>query len=231
MKISCIIIDDEPCALKLMEDHIAGIPFLELKGCFFDGLEAIEFLKERQVDVIFTDITMPIISGLQLAEAMPAGQRFVFTTAHEEYAVKSFRYHVVDYLVKPVTPERFNITAEKLKTLQQPSESAGADTSYLFVKSGGHIHKIFLNDVHVIRGEKEYVGIHFKDRRLLVYKRMKEMEQLLPAHFKRVHLSFIVNINHLDKIAANYVMAAGEQIPIGLSYRQSFQEFISRQLI
>jgi DNA-binding LytR/AlgR family response regulator len=225
-KISCIVIDDEPVALKLLEDYVRSVSAMELKGKFYDALEAAEFLRGRQVDVIITDINMPLVTGLQLAESFPVTQKFVFTTAYEEYALKSFRYTVVDYLVKPITEERFHRMAVKLQALLNSPENTAESGNYLFVRSSGETHRIDLDTVCYLRGEKEYVGIQFKNRRLLVFKRMKEMEQLLPDNFKRIHISYIVNINHIDAVAAQHVTVNDEQLPIGLSYRAGFHKML-----
>ena len=225
-KISCIVIDDEPFALKLLEDYVKSVSLMELKGKFYDALEAAEFLRGCQVDVIITDINMPLVTGLELAESLPISQKFVFTTAYEEYALKSFRHTVIDYLVKPITEKRFHRMAEKLRGLLDSQEFSAESGNYIFVRSSGETHRIDLDSICYLRGEKEYVGIQFKNRRLLVFKRMKEMEQLLPDNFKRIHLSYIVNINCIDAVAAHHVTINGEQIPIGLSYRATFHRML-----
>lgn len=225
-KITCIVIDDEPVALQMLADYVSSVPALELKGKFYDALEAAEFLKGRQVDVIITDINMPLVNGLQLAESFPVTQKFVFTTAYEEYALKSFRFTVIDYLLKPITQERFQRMAIKLLALMSNAENIAEPVDYLLVRSGGETHRVNPDEICYLRGEKEYVGLHFKNRRLLVFKRMKVMEQLLPANFRRIHVSYIVNVDHIEKIAAQHITVNGEQLPIGLSYRSEFHKSI-----
>lgn len=176
MKISCIIIDDEPNALSLIEGYITKMPLLLLRGKFFDAIEALEFLKKQPVDLIFTDINMPMLSGLELAEILPANQKFIFTTAFAEHALNSFSYYVIDYLLKPITFKRFIQAVNKAETLMAANtDGAEQPKTVVFVKSGKKIVKIDFDEVLYIKGEKEYVSIHFKNERLLVYKRMKDI--------------------------------------------------------
>lgn len=230
MKISCVIIDDDPDALKLLEEYINAVPFLELQGQFFDALEAREFLRGVKTDVIITDINMPVISGMQFAKLMPKSQKFIFTTAHEEHAPNSFQFHVIDHLLKPVSFSRFIIAAEKIKMINPKDQRDTPEDTHMFVRSRGQVLRVNYDEILYIHGEKEYVGIHFQDKRILIYKRMKEMERLLPGNFKRVHLSFIINLNYLDMVSGNYVTIGEERIPIGLSYRHAFHEYLNSRL-
>jgi two-component system LytT family response regulator len=156
MKISCIIIDDEPNALRLLEGHISKIPYLHLKGSFFDALEALEFLKKNPVDLIFTDINMPLLTGLELADILPASQKFIFTTAFTEHALSSFSYYVIDYLLKPISFKRFIQAVNKAEAVT-PADINISDTNHqqkttVFAKSGKQIIKIDFNDVLYIKG-------------------------------------------------------------------------------
>jgi two-component system LytT family response regulator len=235
MKISCIIIDDEPHALSLLEDHIIRIPSLELRGKFFDAVEALEFLKKTPVDLIFTDIHMPMLTGLELAEILPADQKFIFTTAYAEHALNSFSYHVIDYLLKPITFKRFIQAINKAESMSffeaNSSENSEKPKMVMFVKSGKQVVKVDFSDILFIKGEKEYVSLHFKNEKLLIYKRMKEMENLLPVHFKRIHTSYIVNINYIRKIEMNHVFVGEVNIPISENYRDDFLKFLNEQTI
>ncbi|SEN00976.1 DNA-binding response regulator, LytR/AlgR family [Mucilaginibacter gossypiicola] len=234
MKISCIIIDDEPNALKLLASYIEKAPTLFLMGQFFDALEAMEFLKGQQVDVIFTDINMPMISGLQLASCLPKRQKFIFTTAYAEYALDSFNYQVVDYLLKPIEFERFLEAVDKV-TAPHGSHSdktnRQGEREHIFVKSSGKLLKIYLADIRYIRGEREYVGLYMGESRHLVYKRMKEIELLLPDNFKRIHLSYIINTLHIQEISSGEVVIAGISLPIGSTYREAFNRYLNNLTI
>ncbi|HVX50643.1 MAG TPA: LytTR family DNA-binding domain-containing protein [Chitinophagaceae bacterium] len=235
MKISCIIIDDEPNALALLDSYITKIPSLELKGKFFDGVEALEFLKKNKADVIFTDIQMPLLTGFELADILPRNQKFVFITAYAEHALNSFSFHVIDYLLKPITFKRFNQAVFKIDqlagnevTLPVAEEPA---PSFLFAKTGRQIVKINFDDIIFIKGEKEYVNIQLKKEKLLIYKRMKEMETLLPVQFKRVHISYIVNTQHIEKIVMNHVIIQDAKIPVSDSYRDGFFKFLDGKMM
>lgn len=236
MKISCIIIDDEPNALALLEGYIEKIPSLELSGKFFDGVEALEFLKKQKVDVIFTDIQMPLLTGFELADILPRNQKFVFITAYAEHALNSFSFHVIDYLLKPITFKRFNQAVFKIEALGNATEAiAPVDNTpqetFLFAKSGRQIIKINFDDIIFIKGEKEYVNIQLKNDKLLIYKRMKEMEALLPKQFKRVHVSYIVNAQHIQKVINNQVQTGNIKIPISDSYKDAFMRFLEKKMM
>ena len=232
MKISCIIIDDEPNALSLLEGYIKKIPLLQIKGKFFDALDALDFLKKENVDLIFTDINMPLLSGLELAEILPGHQKFVFTTAFSEHALKSFSYHVIDYLLKPISFKRFIQAVNKTEALlESGANNAEQNGKVFFAKSGKQIVKIDFDEVYYLKGEKEYVSIHFKNERLLVYKRMKDMESILPLHFKRIHTSYIINTNLMQKIQMNHVLIGDANIPVTENYRDSFLQFLNKKML
>src|SRR5579863_3573519 len=195
MIISCVIIDDEPNALRLLEGYISKIPDLLLKGSFFDAVEALAFLKKESVDLVITDINMPLLSGLELAEVLDSNQKFIFTTAFAEHALSSFSYYVIDYLLKPISLKRFIQAIKKSETLfSKPSDHDRTEQqeNVVFAKSGKQIVKIDFKEVRYVKGEKEYVSFHFEKERLLVYKRMKEIELLLRDYFKRIHASYII---------------------------------------
>jgi len=235
MKISCIIIDDEPNALALLEGYIEKIPSLQLADKFFDGVEALDFLKRHKVDVIFTDIQMPLLTGFELADILPRNQKFVFITAYAEHALNSFSFHVIDYLLKPITFKRFNQAVFKIEALSgtetiTPANNAPQET-FLFAKSGRQIVKINFDDIVFIKGEKEYVNIQLKNEKLLIYKRMKEMEALLPRQFKRVHVSYIVNTQHIQKVINNQVQTGNTKIPVSDSYKDAFMRFLEEKMM
>lgn len=235
MKISCIIIDDEPNALALLEGYIEKIPSLELKGKFYDGVEALEFLKKRSIDVIITDIQMPLLTGFELADILPRNQKFVFVTAYAEHALNSFSFHVIDYMLKPITFKRFSQAVFKIEALAGAETIAPATATsqeaFLFAKSGRQIVKINFDDILYIKGEKEYVNIQLKTEKLLIYKRMKEMEVLLPVQFKRVHISYIVNTQHIQKVVMNHVQIGNTKIPVSDTYRDAFMRYLDEKMM
>ncbi|MHA4811888.1 LytR/AlgR family response regulator transcription factor [Flavitalea flava] len=237
MKISCIVIDDEPNALHLLEGYIGQMPSLLLKGVFYDAVDALAFLKNEPVDLIFTDINMPLLTGLELADILPGHQKIVFTTAFAEHALTSFSYHVIDFLLKPISFKRFIQAVQKAEILMPPQidlpPNPEQQKAIVFAKSGKQIIKIDFTTVLFIKGEKEYVSIHFKNERLLIYKRMKDMEALLfPLQFRRVHASYIINTNYIQKVEAYQVlMSNAAQIPISKNYWDGFQQFLKEKII
>jgi len=237
MKISCIIIDDEPNALALLESYIEKIPSLEVRGKFFDGAEALDFLKRNKVDVIFTDIQMPLLSGFELADILPRSQKFVFITAYAEHALNSFSFHVVDYLLKPISFKRFSqavFKVENIAGIEAAMPQPAADTQpqpFLFAKSGRQIVKVNFDDILFIKGEREYVNLQLRNEKLLIYKRMKEMETLLPPQFKRVHISYIVNTQHIQKVVMNHVQVGNASIPVSDTYRDGFMRFLEGKMM
>jgi DNA-binding LytR/AlgR family response regulator len=233
MMITCIIVEDEPNAVQLLQDHIGKVPFLELKAVCFDAMEAMAFFKQHQADVLFLDINMPRLSGLELAAMLPAGQKIIFTTAYSEYALDSFEYHVIDYLLKPITFKRFMQAVNKLVSSPAASIAQAPDTAddFIFIKSGRQVHKLEYSRILYLEAMKEYVSIHTQDEKLLVYKRMKEMETVLPAGFVRIHNSFIINLAHISQVNGSTAEVAGRELPVSSGYRERFFEMVRKRLV
>jgi DNA-binding LytR/AlgR family response regulator len=229
MKISCIIIDDEPSSLHLLEGYVRQTPSLHLKGKFFDALEALEFIRHQKVDLIITDINMPLLTGLELADILAREQKFIFATAYAEHALTSFSYHVVDYLLKPITFKRFTQAIMKIdSSTQEKADGAENDsTAFMFVKSGRQMIRINFKDVLYIKGVKEYVCIQLLKEKVLVYKRMKDMETLLPSYFVRAHVSYIINSRYINKVLTNQVLVNNEAIPVSAGYKREFLQFLN----
>ncbi len=234
--ITCLIVEDEPNAMKLLEDYIGNIPFLQLSGKCYDAMSAISFLRSQSVDVIFLDINMPLLTGIEMAAMISKEQKIIFTTAYSEYALDSFEYHVVDYMLKPVTFKRFVQAINKLQSfmheeIANAASNTGAEPDFLFVKSGKQVHKIEYASVYYLEALKEYIAIHTPTEKILVYKRMKEVAETLPAQFVRIHNSYIVNIHHIKNIGSNMVLVKDQRLPVSGSYKDLFQERISGRML
>jgi DNA-binding LytR/AlgR family response regulator len=235
--ITCLIVDDEPNAVQLLEDHIRKVPFLELKAKCYDAFEVLEFLKSDKVQLIFMDINMPQLTGMDLAALLPKDQHIIFSTAYANYALEGYEYNAVDYLLKPVTFKRFMQAVTKAQALfaQPRTETmvkempAGAD--YIFVKSGKQLIKVAYDKLLYLEALKEYVNMVMIDSKMMIYKRMKELEEQLPPNFIRIHNSYIVNIDHIQHIADNQVVIGKVKLPVSASYRDAFLQLVNKRLL
>jgi two-component system, LytTR family, response regulator len=234
--ITCLVIDDEPFAVKLLEEYISQVPYLQWVHSCYHAMEALEYLKNNKADLIFLDINMPHLSGMQLATLLPPGQSFIFTTAYSEYAVESYEKNAVDYLLKPITFERFMkaITRVTLNTRHQPPVTDRSTTQQevaLFIKVGKAMVKLAYDEIYYIEGLKDYVIFHTLHEKHVVYKRMKELEETLPGHFSRIHLSYIVNRHHIKRIEDHHAFIGADRIPISEKYREAFLKLVNSRLL
>lgn len=235
--IDCLIVEDEPLARNLMVEYVKKVPYLNLVAACPDAMKAMEALKKNPVDLIFLDIQMPEITGITLLKILPNRPMVIFTTAYSEYALEGYELDVVDYLLKPVTFERFLKAVEKASARMPaapPIQSATAAEQpttqpFVFVKDGTKLVKVVFNDILYIEGLKDYVTIHTRQQKITTLQRMKHLEEQLPADaFIRIHNSFIVNIKAIDAIHKNEVQIGQALLPISDSYRKGFKEFVER---
>ena len=235
MSLKCIIVDDEPNAINLLAVLIEQTTGWQLQARCANALEAIAFLKNNAVDIVFLDINMPMLSGMELAGLLPEETAIVFTTAYSEHAAESYTFNTIDYLLKPITLKRFLSSVKKIeghfeKHISTPKEEAsGEDNEYFFVKSGTELRKILLNDILFFESRKEYVRVVTKAFEVLTYRRLKDIEAQLALPFTRVHHSYIVNIKQLHKIQDNQIHIGDAQIPIGDKFRDSLMEVIRKR--
>lgn len=239
MMIRCIAVDDEELALDLLEDNIRRVPFLEFRGRFRDAFEAMEFLKDEQVDLMFLDIQMPDLTGIQMIRSMKEIPQVIFTTAFEKYAVEGFDLHVADYLVKPFSFERFlkavnrvrdviEISGKDMQSERKDIQDPGQEI--LFVKADYKYVRITVSEIEYIESLKDYVKIYCGERPVITQMSMKSVEERLPpALFIRVHRSFIINRSHIKYIQRNLVKVGNREIPIGDLYRDHFFDSVNLQ--
>ncbi|MGZ3822501.1 MAG: LytR/AlgR family response regulator transcription factor [Mucilaginibacter sp.] len=235
MNLSCIIIDDEPNAVNLLEILINQTTDWQLLAKCYDALEAMTFLKTNKVDFIFLDINMPQLTGMEMAALLPKETKIVFTTAYSEYAAESYTFQTIDYLLKPITLKRFLSSTQKIEAHfgnKEPVNKAIAipEKEYFFVKSGKTLSKIRLEDILYFEGEKEYVRLVSTTGQLLIYRRLKEIEEQLPPPFVRVHNSYIVNTKQLEKFQDNHIYIAGKQIPVSEKFKADFMAIIQQRI-
>lgn len=234
MKINCIIVEDEPKAMYLMEEYVKKTAFLQLKGSFYTSIDAISFLDENpDIKLLFLDINLPEMTGYDMAKVINPSLKIIFTTAHSEFAVDSYEVNTVDYLLKPVTYTRFLQAVIKVKNSimdEKKSEVYTTIKSQVFLKSGRKIIQLDWDDIFYIEAMKEYLSVVTKDQKILIYKRMGEFEMMQPENFKRVHNSYIVNVDKIEKVEDNMVYLNKREIPIGKSYKDQFFEMIKNKL-
>jgi two-component system LytT family response regulator len=231
--IKCMAIDDEPVALDILKDYIAKVPFLECVGVFRDPLKALDYLRKNSVDLIFLDVNMPDLTGIQFLKTLKKKPLVIFSTAYSEYALESYDYDAVDYLLKPIEFERFvkaaNKACEMLEVRAKNIPVFAGERDHIFIKSGTNFHKVKTENIFYIKGTGNYVTFVFDQKEILSLMTMtKALEALPKDFFFRIHKSYIINSLHVDLIENEEVRIRGERIPIGESYRQSFFESIKK---
>lgn len=222
MKINCIAIEDEPLALKKIKAFIEQVDFLNLMGGFNNAVDAIGFLKTNSVDLIFLDVRMKKLSGIQFLESLQIRPKVIITSAYDEYALKGYELDVADYLLKPFTFERFLKSVDKVYN-QINSIESGYSNDYIFVKTEYRIEKVEINDILYIQGMKDYLQIHTTDRKIMTLQTFRNLLEILPQiNFQRVHNSYVVSISKIDNIERNRIRIGKEFIPISDSYKDKF---------
>src|SRR4051812_33229172 len=221
-KINCIIIEDEPLAVKVLSDYVSQVPFLELKGKFKDAILATDYLRDHHTDLIFLDIHLPKLKGMAFLKTLVHPPAVIITTAYHQYAVEGFALNVTDYLLKPFDFERFLVAVTKVKTAQK--EKATPEVSeqkdYLFLNVQKKKVKILFSEIVYIESQREYIRIVTTKKEFLSKMGTHEIEELLPHHlFKRIHRSFIISVNKIESYTAEMVEVSGVSIPIGRGYR------------
>ncbi|MBV8328427.1 LytTR family DNA-binding domain-containing protein [Chryseobacterium sp.] len=227
---NCIIVDDEPLARAEMRSLISETSAMEILGEFSNAPSALDFLKDNEVELIFLDIEMPMVTGLEFAEMLPEKTLIIFTTAYSQYALKSYELEAVDYLLKPIDPERLKKAVEKAilytellskETIKNTVESNTAD--FLFIKADRRFYKISFSDIKFIEGLKDYVVIHTRQQKLITAMNLKTIHQKITGNaFIRVSKSYVVNVDYIDSFDNHNIYIETAEIPIGEVYRAEF---------
>jgi DNA-binding LytR/AlgR family response regulator len=221
--LTAIAIDDEPRALEVVEMHASRVPFLDLKATFTDAFEAIPYLQQNKIDLLFLDIKMPDISGIEFIHILQKVPMVVFTTAYSEYAVKGFELDAIDYLLKPFSLARFTKACNKALEISQLTKESAPD--FIFLKTGYEEEKVFFDDILYIEAEGNYMSFILKNKKLLSRQNISEALSFLPAsQFVRIHRSYVVAINKIQKITRQAVWIAGNEISVGASYEDKLAE-------
>src|SRR5471030_1942439 len=237
--IRCLIVDDEPLALHILEDYMSKIPFLQLVKATTNPIEALTIVQEMGVDLVFLDVQMPELTGIQFLRISNGKAKVILTTAYPQYALEGYELDVVDYLLKPIAFDRFYKSVQKAQQIISPSaasalvikeESAPQQdllSDFIFVKTEHKIQKVYLNDILFIEGLKDYISIFTPAERIITLQNMKKMEDALPErHFIRVHKSYIVSLNKIDSIERSRIWIGDKIIPVGDTYRDSFFKIV-----
>ncbi|MDO3641294.1 LytTR family DNA-binding domain-containing protein [Mucilaginibacter sp. L3T2-6] len=239
MRIRCLIIDDKPLAIDILADYTRKVPFLELTGTATDPIQGLSMVRDRQISLVFLDIQMPQLNGLQFMRIAGEQCKVILTTAYPEYALEGFEHDVIDYLLKPIAFDRFYRAAAKaLQVLGHDSKNRLSaenemfsdhynQSEYLFIKTEHRIKKVNLRDILFIESLQNYITLHTTAGRILSLQTMKKLEnQLPPKEFMRVHKSYIVSLRHISSVERSRIQIGGQLIPVGDIYRDAFYKII-----
>jgi DNA-binding LytR/AlgR family response regulator len=240
MELKCIAIDDEPLALEIITAYIEKVPFLNLLMTFDNAIDAIDFIKKTKVDLMFLDIEMESLSGIEMIHALKERPEVIFTTAFDRYAVEGFELDAADYLLKPISFERFVKSVDKLYNKLNPQTKkpenhnsplkVSSSGNYIFVKTENRLQKVAFSEILFIEGQGDYLKIVTPTAKIMTLQNFKKFEDTLPPeNFIRVHKSYLVAINKIESISRNRIKIGNVLIPVSDSYKNSFYEAISRK--
>jgi len=233
MKVKCLIVDDEELAIKVLEKFINTFPMLDLVGTCDNALETITFLHNTEVDLLFLDINMPELSGLDMLKTLSNPPKVILTTAYSEYALESYEYGVVDYLLKPIKLERFvkavNKVVEMIQVKSTKTDKEKTDSKNLFVKVDNTSYQLNYADILYVEAYGNYLKIHTANKSYIIRETMQNIENKLAGPvFIRVHKSYIVNVSFIEKITGNVIYLTGKEIPIGISYKNELLKHLKK---
>ena len=235
MVFKCIILDDEPPATRILENYIGKVNFLEKSAVFNDSLKALEFLNTQAADVIFLDIQMPQLTGLQISRIISKDIKVIFTTAYPDFALEGFELNAVDYLLKPISFERFYQAVSKLNTEPKKEVSSNSNSSdFIFVKTDGKnkFQKLFLDEILYVESLQNYVCIHTKQQQIITHSSLKNVIESLPStDFIQIHKSYVIFLKHIESTDNFSVFINAKELPIGATFKDAFFERIDQNKI
>ena len=225
-KLKCIIIEDEPLALERTREFVLKVPFLQLEGCFENALLGLAHLQQHDVDLLFLDINMDELTGIELLESSKFKCQVIITTAYQEYAIKGFELQVADYLLKPFAFNRFLQAVNKVQVNLRPHKEE-TSREFIFVKTENRLEKITIRDITYIEGMRDYRRIHTVNKKIMTLQNFTDLEQMIPINMVcRVHKSWMVALSKIDSIERSRIHIGGQIIPISETYREGFLELI-----
>lgn len=235
--INCIAIDDEPLALELLEDNIRHVPFLKLAASYNNAIDALKGIRELHVDLVFLDIQMPGLTGLQFIKSLMIKPMFILVTAYEKFAIEGFNHNVVDYLVKPVSIDRFIQASHKALELYEWKHGINAgdvktESDYFFINADYSLVKVMYNNIIWIEGSKDYIKIHLKDGQTIITRHgMKSIEDELPAsQFLRIHKSYIISKYFITSVKKSSIVLENKmELPVGENYKGRIDELVNKK--
>ena len=226
----CIIIEDEPLALERTKNFVSKIPFLRLDALFDNSLEGLSYLKNNKVDILFLDINMDELSGIELLESTKIQSQVIITTAYQEYALKGYELNITDYLLKPFTFSRLLQAVNKAQE-NLAKKTTTSTVEYIFVKTENRLEKIIINDILYIEGMRDYRRIHTLNKKIMTLQNFSELEQMLPQNLIcRVHKSYMVALNKIDSIERSRINISNQIIPISDTYKDIFNYLINSKV-
>ena len=239
MELKCIAIDDEPLALEIISAYIEKVPFLKLLKTFENAIDSIDFIRKNKVDLMFLDIEMESLTGIQLIHALKDRPEVIFTTAYDSYAVEGFELDAADYLLKPISFERFVKSVDKVynkfispkpKTDSPPHSGKSVSGNFIFVKTENRLQKVAFSEILFIEGQGDYLKIVTTNAKIMTLQNFKKIEATLPPdNFIRVHKSYLVALNKIESITRNRIKIGNALIPVSDSYKNAFHEAISKK--
>lgn len=228
-KINCLIIDDEPLAIQVLKTYMEELDFLEIVASFRSARKALSFLAENSVDLIFLDIQMPLLNGLDFVKSLEKPPAIIFTTAYRDFAVESYELDAQDYLVKPISFDRFYRSVDKYRKTIQDESPPLSKIDFLQVKADKKYYRIPFDEIHYIENIKDYVLIHGPKSSITVYERIRSLEESLPSEqFIRIHRSFIIALSKIRAFDATYVYLGEAELPIGRTYKNKVLQILNQ---
>lgn len=231
MKTRCLIVDDEPLAIEVIKAHVNRLEELEVVATCTNAVQAFEILRQKPVDLLFLDIQMPRLTGIDFLRSITRPPKVIFTTAYRDYAIEAYELDVIDYLLKPISFERFlkavnkyyhQLAGENTQTIQSNPPHTSTETSYIYVKADKKVQKIFLHEILYIESLKDYLRIHTEHKKIITKESISHFEEKLPTgQFLRIHRSFIVHISKITAFSANSVEINDLELPLGRSYKNT----------